>query len=330
MLHVYTILNDRLAEGRDAEALDGVPDIVWLDLLAPTAEEVARVEAHLGIDIPTRDEMAEIELSDRLYREDGAAFMTMTAIANAEAEDPVKSPITFIVKGTALVTVRHADPRPFRTYATRAQRGGTLPCTTGEAVMLGLIEAIIDRIADVLERCGDDVDTVSREVFRNRATSATKKTNDLRSLIERIGRLGDLLTKAQESLVSVARLAAFHGSVDASVPGTKVARGSRQRLKLVQRDASSLREHAIFLSGKIDFLLDATLGLINLEQSQIIKIFSVAAVVFLPPTLVASVYGMNFDFMPELRWPLGYPFAIGLMIGSAILPYLYFKRRGWL
>ncbi|TIU17101.1 MAG: magnesium transporter, partial [Mesorhizobium sp.] len=112
--------------------------------------------------------------------------------------------------------------------------------------------------------------------------------------------------------------------------GRKLQKEIRQRIKLVQRDATFLSDHATFLSNKINFLLDATLGLINLEQNQIIKIFSVAAVVFLPPTLVASIYGMNFDAMPELKWLLGYPFALGLMVLSAVVPYLFFKRRGWL
>jgi magnesium transporter len=194
--------------------------------------------------------------------------------------------------------------------------------------MLGLLEAVVDRIADALELVGDEVDAISREVFRNKASSATKKTRDLRSLIERIGSQGDNLTMIRESLISIIRLVTFHAALEGGNP--KPSREGRQRTKLIQRDASSLGDHAAFLSNKVNFLLDATLGLINLEQNQIIKIFSVAAVVFLPPTLVASVYGMNFAHMPELQWLLGYPWAIGLMIVSAILPYLYFKRRGWL
>jgi len=194
--------------------------------------------------------------------------------------------------------------------------------------MLGLIEAIIDRTADALERVGDEVDVISREVFRNKAKSVSKKTRDLQSLIEQIGTKGDFLTKLRESLVSITRLIAYHSAVDRRTHRT--SKEVRQRVKLIQRDAAALGEHAIFLSGKINFLLDATLGLINLEQNQIIKIFSVAAVVFLPPTLVASIYGMNYDFMPELHWSFGYPFALGMMLVSAILPYFYFKRRGWL
>lgn len=328
MLRIYSGRNGHLTPVENLKEPSAV-GVLWLDLLNPTPEEVALVEAHLEIEIPTRDEMAEIELSDRLFNEDGAEFMTMTTVANVEGEDPVKTPLTFIIKGQTLVTVRHADPKPFISYTAKAQRGSSPPCPSGEVVMLGLIEAIIDRTADALERIGDEVDTISREVFRNKSTSASKKTRDLQSLIEQIGRKGDLLTKIRESLVSIARLVAYHSAKEEGAP-RRAAKEVRQRIKLIQRDAASLGDHAIFLSAKINFLLDATLGLINLEQNQIIKIFSVAAVVFLPPTLVASVYGMNFDAMPEVHWSLGYPWALVLMIISAVLPYLYFKRRGWL
>jgi magnesium transporter len=213
-------------------------------------------------------------------------------------------------------------------YALRAQRANGAPTSTGELVMLGLLEAIIDRIADALELVGNTVDAISRDVFRNKASNVTKKTRDLRSLIECIGSKGDNLTLIRESLISIIRLVTYHAALDTG--NQKPSKEGRQRVKLIQRDASSLGDHAAFLSNKINFLLDATLGLINLEQNQIIKIFSVAAVVFLPPTLIASIYGMNFEHMPELKWLLGYPWAIGLMIGSAILPYVCFKRRGWL
>lgn len=306
-----------------------------MDLLNPSPDDVKRVEGRLGIAIPTRDEMAEIELSNRLYSEDGAEFMTMTAIVDADGE-PTKSALTFILKGDCLVTVRHADSRPFAHYMHTEQRGIAGSATSGEHVMMGLLEAIIDRVADVLERVGDETDAISRGVFRNKRSNVTKKTGDLQSLIEQIGAKGDLLSKLRESLISIGRLAAYHNAAGAARPApvakgkAKAKKEARERLKLIQRDAASLAEHAVFLSSKITFLLDATLGLINLEQNQIIKIFSVAAVVFLPPTLVASIYGMNFEIMPELQWSFGYPYALALMVASAIVPYLFFKRKGWL
>jgi magnesium transporter len=315
------------------------PVPVWFDLLNPEPGEIRRVETALGLDLPTRDEMEEIELSARLYQEDGAEFMTMTALAGLDGDDPVKTPVTFILKGGSLVTIRYADPKPFAAFLSRARRPHGLACVGGDTVMLGLLEAIIDRLADVLERVGNEVDGVSREVFRAKSANArptgkggkgkaAEVTTDLQGLIEQIGRKGDLLTAARESLVSISRLVAYHAALEA--PVRKGAKDTRQRIKLLQRDAGSLGDHAQFLQDKINFLLDATLGLINLEQNQIIKIFTVASVAFLPPTLVASIYGMNFQSMPELNWAIGYPMALGVMVLSALLPFLFFKRKGWL
>jgi len=329
MLRIYKSQNSHLVLVDMLDGLASPTPVIWYDLLNPSVEETRLVQGQLGIEIPTRDEMQEIELSDRLYQEDGAQFMTMTAVAKLDSDNPVKVPVTFIVKGATLVTVRHADPKPFQTYAHRLQKANGQACETGELVMLGLLEAMIDRTADALERAGSEVDGISRDVFRKTNASATKKTRDLQSLIEQIGQKGDLLTIVRESLVSIGRLVAYHVALEGIGP-RKAAKESRQRIKLIQRDATSLGDHALFLSNKINFLLDATLGLINLEQNQIIKIFSVAAVVFLPPTLVASIYGMNFEVMPELQWRFGYPYALALMVLSAIVPFLYFKRRGWL
>lgn len=312
------------------------PGPIWYDLLNPEPGEIRLVEEALGLDLPTRDEMEEIELSARLYQEDGAEFMTMTALAGLDGDDPVKTPVTFILKASSLVTIRYAEPKPFAAFLARARRPNGLACVGGETVMLGILEAIIDRMADVLERVGNEIDGVSREVFRAKSSGnkghaggkAGTSTRDLQALIEQIGRKGDLLTATRESLVSISRLVAYHAALEA--PARKGAKDTRQRIKLLQRDAGSLGDHAQFLQDKINFLLDATLGLINLEQNQIIKIFTVASVAFLPPTLVASIYGMNFETMPELSWQIGYPMALAIMLLSALLPFLVFKRKGWL
>ena len=340
MLNVFAYQGAQLVK-RDALAAvspigTSMPDeptssapLVWIDLFNGSKDENRLVEQQLDLTLPTMAEMEEIEISSRLYSEDGAEFLTITALSALESDQPHKAPITFIMKGQTLITVRHDEPRSFPAYAARAQRANAVSCRTGELVMLGLIETLIDRIADSLERTGDEVDAISAEVFRAQKTNAKGTTRNLQTVIERIGRQGDLLTMFRESLVSMSRLASYHAALDG---GAKLgaAKEVRTRLKVIQRDLASLGDHATYLSSKINFLLDATLGLINLEQNQIIKIFSVASVVFLPPTLVASVYGMNFDLMPELHMSFGYPFALVLMVISAVLPYLYFKRRGWL
>lgn len=326
MLKAYRCANDLLAETPFSP--EGT-EYVWIDLLNPTPEEDAAVESALGIVIPSHADMQEIELSSRLYHEDGAEYLTMTALALLDTDDPIKTPVTFILKDNTLVTVRWSDPRPFAAFCHRAAKQKDVPSASGVQVMLGLLEALVDRLADALERVGTDVDALSREVFRNKTRNVSKKTGDLQAVIERVGTKAELLNLIQESLVSVGRVTAYHNVMESQ--GRKAGtREDRTLLKVVQRDALSLGEHARGLNSRVSFLLDATLGLINLEQNQIIKIFSVAAVVFLPPTLVASIYGMNFDIMPELHWDFGYPFAIGLMILFAILPYLFFKRKGWL
>jgi magnesium transporter len=330
MLRAYVRQDDRLVAS-DLDVTSVPPEAeraVWYNLTNPTKAEDQFVESCLGIDIPTRAEMDDIEPSARLYNEDGAEFMTITALYNADTEEPQKTPITFVLRNNQLVTVRYSDPRPFRLFERLCTRPTANPYTSGEKVMLGLLEAIIDRLAQLMETTGDEIDQISREVFRNKTRNVTRKARDLQEIIERIGKKGDVLSLARESLVSIARLSSFHQTVAGG--DARMVKELRQELKVIQRDAAALSDHAAFLNTKLNFLLDATLGLINLEQNQIIKIFSVAAVVFLPPTLVASIYGMNFDVMPELHWTVGYPLALGLMVLAALLPYLFFKRKGWL
>lgn len=330
MLNIYTVSGDHLARlpVDPAAAPATVSNAIWYDLINPTRDEEHFVEQCLGIMVPTRDEMKDIEPSARLYAEADAEFMTATVLSKMHEMDPIKVPVTFVLRGASLVTIRYAEPMPFVTFEALALRPGGRPLTSGEHVMAGLLDAFIDRIAQVLETTGDDLDAISREVFRSRVKGATRKSRNLEALIEKIGNKGDMLTLVRESLITILRLTTFHQTRQPGTP--RATRDVRQDFKVLQRDAQALADHAGFLSNKVNFLLDATLGLINLEQNQIIKIFSVAAVVFLPPTLVASIYGMNFQVMPELTWQFGYPVAILAMVASAILPYLLFKRRGWL
>ena len=334
MLRIYNKENDHIVAhdvtiDGNSPPLDPAAPAPWLDMMAPATIETRFVENILGIAIPTREEMQEIEISARLYNENGAEFMTITGLSQLDTESPVSSPITFILKGAVLVTVRYEEPRPFQAFALRAARSGAVPCATGEQIMFGLLEALIDRMADALERVGIKIDSFSREVFRHKDVGGKKsRTRDFESIIEQIGREGDLLGMVRESLVSINRLLTYHNAVDDS--DKKASRDARVRLKILQRDVASLSDHSSYLSGKINFMLDSTLGLINLEQNQIIKIFSIAAVCLMPPTLVASIYGMNFKHMPELEWSYGYPMALGFMLVSAIVPVVYFRRKGWL
>ncbi|HEV2573842.1 magnesium/cobalt transporter CorA [Methylocella sp. CPCC 101449] len=334
MLRVYTRDSDHLvAHSINVNATEQQPfpegTVPWLDLLNPTPEEDRYVEAAVGVSIPTREEMQEIEVSSRLYNENGAEFMTMTAVTRIDTDEPQLTPITFVLKGSTLVTVRYAEPRPFMMFALRVQRANAVSCGTGEQVMLSLMEALIDRIADALEKVGAKIDAISREVFKHEdPRKKSSKTADFQKIIVDIGREGDLVSMARESLLSMNRVLTYHTAV--ADDSKRALKEIRSRVRSLQRDVTSLTDHSTYLSTKINFLLDATLGLINLEQNQIIKIFSIAAVALMPPTLIASIYGMNFKAMPELAFEYGYPMAIGLMIITAILPFVFFRRRGWL
>ena len=324
MLNVF--VPDRRACLVKAEVAPETPlpaETVWIDLVAPTREEERQVEALLGVGVPTREEMQEIEVSSRLYEENGALYMTATVLCKAQSERPETAAVSFILAGDRLVTVRYAEPQPFALYSTRCQRAPGA-YTRGDAVLAGLLDALIDRIADILEHIGLEVDDISHEVFEH---TTRPGRGDFQDILRRLGRRGDLISKVRESLVGIGRLLMF---LTQATTAQKIAKNLRDRLRSMSRDVRSLTDHASFLSGKINFLLDATLGMINIEQNAIIKIFSVVAVVFLPPTLIASIYGMNFEHMPELDWTFGYAMALLLMLASAITPYLYFKRRGWL
>ncbi len=305
--------------------LDSCPvltqDAVWIDLFEPSREEEKTVEAALGFEVPTREEMQKIEISSRLYRENDIPFMTATVLNKADTSHPEGSAVTFILAPRQLVTVRYADPAPFQNFRKRIETSGKQYDSPGK-VFEGLIDAIVERLAEILEKVGSALDSVSLEVFTPSTTPSGGKAprQDFDKILRRVGRCSDLVSKARESLVSLGRLLLFFNETPKPESHTKT----------VLNDLTSLSDHASFLSTKVNFLLDATLGLINIEQNGIIKIVSVAAVVFLPPTLVASVYGMNFDVMPELKWVLGYPFAVFLMISTAVLPYVFFKRKGWL
>jgi len=298
---------------------------IWIDLVSPTAEEISQVQKHLSIEIPSRAEMQEIEASSRLYQENGAYFMTATAVTSPEHESMESSAITFILSEAFLVTVRYLNPKPFDSFAARIQKPGS-NCVSSTDLIIGLLENIIDRLADILEMHSAEVERISRMIFSSAGQKPQKKIN-LHETINDIGLEGNHFSTLRESLVSVSRMALY---LNQAVQRHAQAGQIRETLKEISRDLASLADHASFMSNKITFLLDATLGMISIQQNQIIKLFSVAAVVFLPPTLIASIYGMNFKFIPELHWEFGYPLAILLMVVSAIMPFLYFKRKGWL
>lgn len=298
-------------------------EAIWIDLLSPSKEEEAQVEQCLGLSIPTREEMVEIEFSSRLYRENGTLFMTATMIAQSDSPDPKLDPVTFVLTQQQLITIRYIEPQSFKIVTSHLKKLDTTHCDA-TVLLIELLDATVDRLADMLELVGHRLDEYSKTIFRP-PNDATVKL-DYRQLMQQIGANGDLNTKARESLVSFDRLITFFGQT----AGSRIDNEGQLRLATLSKDISSLGDHANFLSTKVNFLLDGTLGMVSIEQNNIIKIVSVAAVIFLPPTLVASIYGMNFHFMPELSWKYGYLLSVGLIVLVAWLPYKYFKHRKWL
>ena len=304
-------------------------EAVWIDLFEPTREEEQKIEQFLGIEVPTREEMREIETSNRLYEEDGALYMTATIVTKLDSDLPENSQITFILAGNRLITNRYVDPLPFRRYVTYADRHAT-QCATGPAVLSGLLEAIVNRIADVIERVGADLDATSTEVFApprrrgNRGSGGTAR--DFRKILANVGQSGDLISKARETLGSLGRLLVFVQQATSE----QITQDVRGRLRTISRDVQQMSDHATFLGNKTQFILDATLGMINIDQNNILKIFSIATVLLLPPSVIGAIFGMNFQYIPTLHQPWGFWAALGLMVLSAAAPYVIFRRLGWL
>ncbi len=327
MIRIYTQTDNGIARTvglEEQETRRG--DIFWIDLLTPDADELAYAEQLCAIEMPTKDEQREIEATSRLYCEDGGRFMTTSVLSRVETDDPIIAEITFILKGRTIITIRHTDSYSFRVFSHQLLR---MQDTNRDLVFIGLLETLVDRQADVLERFGTDLDTLSKKIFgtRRRKEEDEPDTDDLRDALEELGRVGDLITRQRDALVNLLRLITFAGNEDSC---TGAHDSLYVPLRPVSRDVTSLSEYAAFLSNKINFMLDAVLGLINIEQNDTVKVFTIMSVVFLPPTLIASIYGMNYDWMPFLHTPWGFWLALGLMVLAAVLPLVIFRLKRYI
>lgn len=301
------------------------PSATWIDLEEPTHEEEKLVEKLIGHNVPTQQELAEIEPSSRLFERDGALYMTLSALFGVNEGRPATTPIGFVLADNRLVTVRYANPRPLLAFGNHVRREPGL-ARDALTVLVRLLDAIIERLADELEASGSEIEKISNQIFSREVDERRIPARRLTALLTRIGRAQSLLAKIRETAVSTGRLLSFVSASD-PIKANETARG---HLASLMTDVSSLVDHSGFLSDNLIFLLDAALGLISVEQNAAMKLFSWAALVFLPPTLVAGIYGMNFEHMPELAWLYGYPFALALILASAVLPILFFKLRGWI
>ncbi|MFC3614432.1 magnesium transporter CorA family protein [Lutimaribacter marinistellae] len=304
--------------GNDEGAVEIPPDAVWIDLYRPLPSQVAAVEA-LGLDVPTLADMEEIEISSRLYREDGVEYMTVVLPGMSATHQACSGPVTFILTPERMVTVRHHNPRPFETFASHAERnaGGS---GTVDRMFIALVDEIVARLADLLEAAGRVLDEAAQILFGEEQERDDQK---LEKTLQQVGLQGELIGRVRLALLTLQRMLIFF----TTTPREKAV---MTLVKSQMRDIKALEVHSDYLSSRIGLTVDATIGLIGINQSSVVRIFSVVAVLFMPPTLVASAYGMNFDIMPELHWPYGYPMAIGAMILSALGTYLFFKWNKWL
>jgi len=303
----------------------GAGSVNWVDLLDPDPDEEQRAEAFIGGLIPNREEAREIEFSSRFYVEDGIVVMTASILVGIDHGTPGLTPFSFAMAKNRIVTLRYADMTAFKQFKARAPKADS-GCNSAAGVFAGLLEAFIDRTADVLEKIAQAVDHLNFEIFEQRPKSR-HRSRRLAAAIGGLGIQGDLASKARESLASLERLVQY---ASAMLPDPTPKSGLGGRLKLMLRDIRSIEDYANFVLNKITFLLDATLGLISTEQNKVISVLTIVSTVLLPPTLIGAIYGMNFQYMPELHHWWGYPAALVAMVLSAVLPYVYFKFRGWL
>jgi magnesium transporter len=323
---MLTIYRDEAGAIRESAALELPSEVIWIGLLDPADEEKVFLESRTHIHVPTMQALSEIEASSRLQVNRGVIYLSTPILARSDTPEAFLSRVGFILSPTVLVTVRFTRLSSFDQVAEQIHHDPSLATNVG--VFIALLEAIVDRGADVLEELRSELDQISRKVFRGNPahrSHTVRSTDALRKTLSAVGAIGERVSQARDVLLGVGRIASFAGDIGEEwiTPEFKV------RLRAVLKDVASLNEYEAHLSGKVQFLLDAVLGYITIEQNDLFKVLTIASVVGIPPTLIAGLYGMNFKFMPELDWAWGYPFGLALILVSAIIPLIWFKWRGW-
>ncbi|MTW10317.1 magnesium/cobalt transporter CorA [Pseudoduganella eburnea] len=320
MINVFVLQNGRLNQVpiETREDLEKVAP-VWVDLTDPTEDERAWVKSIYGVILPGEDEVKDIEASARYYEAENGDLHLRTDFLLEEDEGPSRVvTVAFILAKKMLFSVHTDDLPVFRLVRMRARsRPGSIADYMD--VLLDLYATDAEYSADALEGIYQNLEEVSGRVLQEEFTD-----KDAADALSAIAHEEDLNGRIRRNMMDTRRAVSF------LMRGRLLNSDQFEEARQILRDIESLDGHTSFLFDKINFLMDATVGFININQNKIIKIFSVASVAFLPPTLIASVYGMNFEVFPELKWSLGYPWAVGLMMVSALAPLLYFRRRGWL
>lgn len=325
MITVFFRKGDSILSSKLAER-DNISDsAVWIDIESPNSYDLELIKQHCHINLPSKNDVWKNNVLNRLYVENGTAYMTAAIITKHESTYPNISAVTFILTPDTLITIRDISPTSFNMFAQRIQTFPEMFRTSGQALE-GLLEEMITRVAHNMEVVEETLDAFSHRVFGGGKLDEQEKNTSqaMKNVLKELGTCADLNSKTNESLHSINRMLHFFKQI------SKDDNELKKDIDIMISDANVLTHQTQFAAEKITFLLDALLGMINVEQNLIIKILSVASIFFMPPTLVASMYGMNFKHMPELEWVDGYPMAISLMLIFAVLPYLYFRKKGWL
>ncbi len=302
----------------------------WVDLVSPTAEEQAAVEAATGFKVPNRAQLDEVEVSSRLRRDGAVLYLALPVVFRGEGNVPRITPVGFILSADHFVTIRYEALKAFQTCQEQVEGDDVPhPCTASTFVVL--LEAIVDRLADILEEASTDLDRLADDVLgcnieENAKSRPKAQDQNLRRTLRVLGRSRQLVSKVRATLLGIGRIVPYvQGEGEEWLP-----KEASHRLDTVRHDVESLDEYEVHLSDKVQFLLDADLGLINIEQNDRFRVLTVVSIIGIPPTFVASMYGMNFKRMPELEWAYGYPYGLALIAISALIPILWFRRRGWI
>lgn len=300
-------------------------DATWIDLLNPTEEEQARAAQATGLRMPSKAALEEIESSSRAFVEGDVLYLSTPVLEGPDCRGDTLTTVGFVLAANRLVTLRFARVAAFDDVAGSR----SVDQLSAVDLFLKLIEAIVDHSADALEHASADLETISTAAFHAehpRGERLKRASEALYAALRRLGRMEDRVSRVRDTLLGIGRIAGFlcDGAGEQRLPS------SGARLEAVRRDVVSLSDYHAHLSGKIQFLLDATLGFINIQQNDIVKALTIVSVVGVPPVLIVGIYGMNFKHMPELDWTFGYPYSLALIAVSALLPLVWFKWRGWM
>jgi len=333
VIQSYVDRDGKLGQTNDSVPPRHLADAVWVDVVSPDADELALVAAGTRLSLPSEADLLEIESSSRLSAvpsPTGDVLTLSMPLVQMTPDGGRAVPLGVVLSPERLITIRFAPSQVFQNFATR-QREPAEPRSAD--ILIGLLEAIVDRQADALEGMRGEIDRLSHRIFHLKLSPEGERAgakrreqeSELREMVSALGRLYDSVSLVRDSQLGIARIVPYVAATAGWLPKTMTA-----RLKVIARDVGSLNEFITHMTDKVQFVLDATLGLINIAQNDLMKVLTIVSVIGIPPTLIAGIYGMNFVNIPELHWHFGYAYGLGLILLTGIAPLLWFRRKGWL